>query len=218
MSSPHVALQDSTRPIQSDARRLRDADPSAPVEVTISLRGPQLPDADHLPTATLSREQFETQFGARRDDVEKAVSIFDQYGLKVDEVSLRTRSMRVSGAVASMENAFRPHLGIYKSKDQGEFRGREGEIQIPSELSGIVTGVFGLDERRVARRKAVHTATAPAVLSKMIPLSPSDLQDHYNFPPALAKASRPPSPNSRLHISKRTWWPIVRSTACRCPR
>jgi hypothetical protein len=48
MSSPHVALQDSNRPIQSDARRLRDADPSAPVEITVSLRGPQLPDADHL--------------------------------------------------------------------------------------------------------------------------------------------------------------------------
>jgi kumamolisin len=190
MSSPHVALQDSTRPLQSDARRLRDADPSAPVEVTVSLRGPQLPDADHLPTATLSREQFETQFGARREDVEKAVSVFEQYGLKVDEVSLRTRSMRISGTVASMENAFRPHLGMYKNKDQGEFRGREGEIQIPSELSGIVTGVFGLDERRVARRKAVHTATAPAVLSKMTPLSPPDLQDHYNFPPGTGEGQQ----------------------------
>jgi kumamolisin len=183
-------LQDSTRPLQSDARRLRDADPSAPVEVTVSLRGPQLPDADHLPTATLSREQFETQFGARREDVEKAVSVFEQYGLKVDEVSLRTRSMRISGTVASMENAFRPHLGMYKNKDQGEFRGREGEIQIPSELSGIVTGVFGLDERRVARRKAVHTATAPAVLSKMTPLSPPDLQDHYNFPPGTGEGQQ----------------------------
>ena len=190
MSSPLVALQDSTRPLQSDARRLRDADPSAPVEVTVSLRGPQLPDADHLPTATLSREQFETQFGARREDVEKAVSVFEQYGLKVDEVSLRTRSMRISGTVASMENAFRPHLGMYKNKDQGEFRGREGEIQIPSELSGIVTGVFGLDERRVARRKAVHTATAPAVLSKMTPLSPPDLQDHYNFPPGTGEGQQ----------------------------
>jgi kumamolisin len=190
MSSPHVALQDSNRPIKSDSRRLRDADPSAPVEITVSLRGPQLPDADHMPTATLSREQFETQFGARREDIEKAVGVFEQYGLNVEEVSPRTRSMRISGTVASMEKTFQPHLGIYRSKEQGEFRGREGEIQIPVELLGIVTGVFGLDERRVARRKALHTAAAPAVLSKMIPLSPPDLQDHYNFPPGTGEGQQ----------------------------
>jgi kumamolisin len=190
MSSPHVALQDSNRPIKSDARRLRDADPSAPVEITVSLRGPQLPDADHLPSATLSREQFETQFGARREDVEKAQSVFEKYGLTVEDVSLRTRSMRISGTVASMEKAFQPHLGIYKSKEQGEYRGREGEIQIPTELLGVVTGVFGLDERRVARRKAVHTAAAPATFAKMLPFSPPELQDHYNFPPGTGEGQQ----------------------------
>jgi kumamolisin len=89
-----------------------------------------------------------------------------------------------------MERAFQPHLGIYKSHEQGEFRGRRGEIQIPAELVGIVTGVFGLDERRVARRKAVHTATAATVSSKMIPLSPPVLQDHYNFPPGTGEGQQ----------------------------
>ena len=91
----------------------------------MSLRGPQLPDADHLPSATLTCEQFETQFGARREDVEKAVSVFEQCGLKVEEVSPRTRSMRIGGTVASMERAFQRFLPplLYQDGANGKPRG-----------------------------------------------------------------------------------------------
>ncbi|HTW11883.1 MAG TPA: S53 family peptidase, partial [Solirubrobacteraceae bacterium] len=88
------------------------------------------------------------------------------------------RSMRVSGTAAQVENAFKPGLGVYESPEQGQFRGREGEIQIPAELEGLVTGVFGLDQRRVAHRRA----TAAPALNE--PVSPAQLASHYNFPSA----------------------------------
>ena len=45
-----------------------------------------------------------------------------------------------------------------------------------------MTGVFGLDERRMARRKsgALMSASHAATLS---PLAPADLEQRYNFPP-----------------------------------
>ncbi len=102
-----------------------------------------------------------------------------RYGLTVEESSPLSRSLRVSGTVAQFERAFLPALSVYRHPEQGEFRGRDGQLQIPTELEGLVTGVFGLDERRVARRRRVlpqaQAASAPA-------LSPAQLASHYAFP------------------------------------
>ena len=85
--------------------------------------------------------------------------------------------MHARGTVAQLEAAFGVTLGVYENDDQGQFRGREGSISIPASLDGIVTGVFGLDDRRVARRKTAATeATAPA-------LTPADFESRYAFPP-----------------------------------
>jgi kumamolisin len=61
------------------------------------------------------------------------------------------RSLRVRGTAGQMDATFRANLGLYRH-DGHEYRGREGTLQIPASLEGIVTGVFGLDQRRVARR------------------------------------------------------------------
>jgi kumamolisin len=85
----------------------------------------------------------------------------------------------VSGTIEAMESAFKPNMSLMRSAVQGEYRGREGALQIPAELQGLVTGVFGLDERRMARRKFPTFAAAPA----LAPLAPTDLEQRYNFPP-----------------------------------
>lgn len=177
MTEQHVVLAGSNRPANSDTRRLRDAHPDAPVEVTISLRGPRLPDADELPSQGLRPEEFAKRYSARQQDADTVAAALQGYGLTVDDVSLVTRSMRVSGPASAMNAAFRANLGIYHSPEQGDFRGRDGALQIPAALDGIVTGVFGLDQRRVARRKAMAARAALA------PLGPAELQAHYNFPP-----------------------------------
>ncbi len=180
MSSPHMALAGSKRPTKIGARRLRDADPSSQMEVTLTLRGRSLPAADSMPEKTMTREEFESNYGAKAADAEIVRKSMEAQGLRVEEISLPSRSMRVSGTVAQMNKAFQTNLGIYRSAEQGDYRGREGTIEIPSELNGIVTGVFGLDERRVARRKLASATTSP---SKMKPLGPTDLEKRYSFPP-----------------------------------
>lgn len=201
MSAKFVTLGGSNRPRKSDAKRVRDADPNRQIEVTISLRGPSLPGAGSVAGPAMSRQEFASKYGASREDADTVAKVLAGYGLKVDEVSLPSRSMRVSGPVSAIQAAFQTKLAIYHSKEQGEFRGREGELMIPAELAGIVTGVFGLDERRVARRKLrkrpalkkkVKTTAGmkakPARKKKstkavkMKPLTPADFESRYNFP------------------------------------
>ena len=177
MERRHALLPGSGRPGKRDATRIRAADADERLEVTVELRGPALPDPDDLPADGLSPEEFEAAYGATREDADETTRVLRGFGLAVDDVSLATRSLRVSGTVSAMDAAFRANLGIYRSPDQGDFRGREGELHVPAELDGIVTGVFGLDQRRVAQRKA---AAAPSSLS---PLRPEDLEARYNFPP-----------------------------------
>ena len=49
MAGKHVKLSGSERPRKSDAVRVRDVDPDSEVEVTVTLRGPQLPRAQAGP-------------------------------------------------------------------------------------------------------------------------------------------------------------------------
>ncbi|MFC9930974.1 protease pro-enzyme activation domain-containing protein [Streptomyces sp. NPDC127190] len=162
MNEQHVALAGSTRPAKADATRLRDADPQHPVEVTLTLRGKVAP-TDQIPDE-------------RRQDAEKTQSVLERYGLSVDQVRLGPGSVVVSGPVSAMNAAFKADLGIYHSPTQGEFRGREGELHIPAELEGIVTGVFGLDQRQMARRKSVQGHGFQGAMT------PDDLERLYNFP------------------------------------
>jgi kumamolisin len=67
-------------------------------------------------------------------------------------------------------------LGTYQSPAQGHFRGREGSITVPAALDGIITGIFGLDDRRVARRKPAPAQTGSAALT------PASLEARYQFP------------------------------------
>ena len=173
----HVPLAGSERPAAAGAERLRDADPDQRVEATVTLAGPPLPEPGT--GAPLSREQLERELGVDPATIAKVTAVLGRYGLTVENGSPLTRSLRVSGTVAQFERAFLPALGVYRHPEQGEFRGRDGQLQIPSELEGLVTGVFGLDQRRVARRRGVlpQALAAPAQA-----LSPAELASHYSFP------------------------------------
>jgi kumamolisin len=171
----YVPLPGSTRARQRDAQRGPDLAPEQEVEVTVTLAGPALPEAGT--GRPRSREELASQYGAEAETIRKVSDVLTGLGLTVLEASALTRSLRVSGTAAQMETAFHPALATYSNAGQGEFRGREGELQIPAELDGLITGVFGFDQRRVARRRLSAATTA---LTE--PLSPAQLASHYNFP------------------------------------
>ena len=108
-----VRVPDSARARQKGARRLKDANPHQRVDLTLTLRGPKLPDAATFAGRTPSLAQFRAKCGASKADANKVSQVLRKFGLSIDEVSLETRSMKVSGTVAEMEAAFHPHLGIY---------------------------------------------------------------------------------------------------------
>jgi kumamolisin len=197
MADERVELPGSYRPTATGARLAQAASPSDEVEVTITLRGPHLPTADEAARPAMNEAAFAAAYGASPDDAAKVKAELETFGLDVYAVSLPTRSLQARGTVAQMEAAFGVTLGVYEKDDQGSFRGREGSITLPAALSGIVTGVFGLDGRRVARRS---TAPAPAGQGAApagqgaVPagqgaapaapaLAPADLESRYSFPP-----------------------------------
>jgi len=152
------------------------------MEVTVALVGPKLPGADEYVGQSLTKEELAQKFSAKKEDAEKVEKTLKKFGLKVEDVSLETRSMRVSGTAKAMEAAFKPGLALMHSVAQGDYRGREGAIQIPKELKGIVTGVFGLDQRRMAKRQRM-AAAGGSHTTTLQPLGPADLEQRYNFPP-----------------------------------
>jgi kumamolisin len=180
MADTHVVLSGSDRPRRHDAERIGDVDPASMVEVTVTVRGPELPQV--TPGKSMSREELERSFSASAADMDAAAGELGRYGLEVVDSAAATRSLRVRGTAEQMDATFRANLGIYRH-DGHEYRGREGSLKIPASLEGIVTGVFGLDQRRVARRvPGIPPSQEAADSVAEGALSPADLEERYRFP------------------------------------
>lgn len=172
MSNTHVELAGSRRPLHFGARRVRDLDPHAHIEVTITLKGPDLPKASDVKGPSMSPKEFAKRYDVPSSEVLKVERVLREYGLSVDEVTQGGHSLKVSGTASAMEAAFQPGMAIYHSAAQGEFRAREGTLKVPGSLAGLITGIFGFDQRRVAHKAAVRRnarAGAPTTFSE--PLS-----------------------------------------------
>jgi kumamolisin len=196
----HVVLTGSRRAPPQHAVRIRDVDPHADIEVTVTLKGPDLPSPENMPTQALSREEIDRRWGVPAATVQKVQQVLRSFGLQIHDVKQGGRSLRVAGSAAAMVAAFQPKLGIYQVQGQGEIRGREGPLMVPRELDGLITGVDGLDQRRMAhghaqakatkRRGATRTAkrhaaaeVPAAAAAGLMAQTPADLQQRYNFPP-----------------------------------
>jgi kumamolisin len=180
----HVVLPGSKRGKDANAIKVGEVDPKEQIEVTIGLAGPKLPSADEYVGQTMTPEEFSEKFAADKADADRVARSLKKFGLKVEEVSLEARSMRVSGTAAQMEAAFKPNMVVMRSAKQREYRGRTGALMIPEDIKGLVTGVFGLDQRQMARRKArAALASHPGHAITLAALTPTDLEQRYNFPP-----------------------------------
>ena len=156
MAASHVALAGSERQRKPDAVHVGDVDPASHVEVTVTLRHPE----------------------RWQGDAETVRRALERFGLAVAAEYPATGSVVMTGTAAQIEAAFHTKLGVYSHSRDGQLRGREGGLEIPEKLDGIVSGVFGLDQRRVAHRLTAAGATAAAP----DPFRPADLEKHYGFP------------------------------------
>ena len=74
-----------------------------------------------------------------------------------------------------MNQAFAVDLGRYESP-AGAYRGREGAVHLPDDLADVVVGVFGLDNRPMARRANNGGPSGASTLT------PPQVAQLYNFP------------------------------------
>jgi kumamolisin len=182
----HVVLAGSRRYHRAGAQVLGRADAHEWCDVTIKLRR-----AEELPEpvagkAVVSRADFEHRYGADTDDLATVENVLSKAGLTIESKDVATRNIKVGGPVEAMEKLFQVNL-LRMQHDDHFYRGRVGEIHIPKALDGIVTGVFGLDTRRMTRHRRSHIAQAaphalPAAAHRAWFL-PQELAAIYQFPP-----------------------------------
>jgi len=190
-----IDLPGSERTLLPGSRKIGPSDPKEQIQVTVFLRRgsspKQFPDVEKigkLPPAQrshLSRAQFASRHGARPADIKKIRAFAAQNGLKVVEVSRPRRSVLLSGSVAGFSRAFGVELNGYQHPT-GTCRMRSGTIQIPAALSGIIEGVFGLDNRPQAKphfriRKQLQNPVVRAQASS-VSFNVPQVAQAYDFP------------------------------------
>jgi len=142
-------------------------------------------DADVLPTKRtyLTQQQYAAAHGADPADIAKVEAFARANGLVVVESSGPRRSVFLSGTAAQFAAAFGTAIEHY-AHDGGTYRGRVGELTVPAELAGIVEGVFGIDNRPVAKPHFQIRPAAPGLAPHATGTSftPPQLAQLYNFP------------------------------------
>jgi kumamolisin len=193
-SQEYVPLAGSERTPIAGARQVGPVDPQSTVHVSLVLRRGGAADAHahahelaHTAPAERSyarRDDFAEQFGATEEDLAAVERFARQAGLAVEERDAVRRTVVLSGSAAAMNEAFHVQLGEYEHPDVGRYRGREGTVELPAELDGVVTAVLGLDNRPQARprlRRLEPTAgvAAPRAVQGFTPPQVAEL---YDFP------------------------------------
>ena len=180
-----VAIPDSKKVPFRNAAVLGPAPADERLEVTVRLRPrTPLPSAESMLQPSYvpqqySHEELEARHGADPADIEKVRAFAAENNLTVVRADAARRSVILSGVVPDFNKAFSQNLETY-AYESGTYRGRTGEIKVPAELDGVVEGVFGLDNRPVARRRVV--ARKKSTSGKPRAFSPPELAKLYNFP------------------------------------
>jgi kumamolisin len=157
------------------------------LEVTVRLRPKNaLPRAQDMlklssaPLKQLTHAQYAERYGADAKDLASVRKFAKEHNLSVVRESVSRRSVILSGIVADFNRAFGVSLQIY-AYPEGTYRGRTGPVQIPAELGAVVEGVFGLDNRPVAKR---HRSGSRAATDAP-PFTAAEVAKIYNFPAGL---------------------------------
>jgi kumamolisin len=191
-----VKLQGSERQPMLGAKAVGKADPNERLEVSVVLRRRNASKLTERVRklakresagGSLSREDFERQFGADTADIDAVKAFAAQHGLAIVEAHAGRRTVVLSGTVAQFNVAFDVNLQRFEHAG-GTYRGREGSITLPDTLQGRVEAVLGLDNRPAAQPH-FRTRLSPA---KFAPLAgaaastsftPPQIAALYNFPP-----------------------------------
>ena len=191
-SEDRVAIPGSEREPDSEHPRVGDPDHASEVEVTVYLRPVAALDwvdeeATRPPAErrTLSREELASSYGASEDDADAVRAFAAEYDLEVVDVDLGRRSVVLRGTLEAVARAFGAQgLGSFQHPTAGVYRGRQGPLTVPASLAGVITGVFGIDQRPQARPHLRFNAAAAQATS----YTPVQVAQAYGFPSGVTGA------------------------------
>jgi kumamolisin len=151
-------------------------DPEALVKKVYDLASTPMAERKYL-----THEELEKQHGAKQEDLDKVEHFAQQHDLTVVHRNAAERSLVLNGKLGDLLAAFHADVQMYHHA-AGVYRGRRGEITLPEELSGIVTGVFGFDTR--PKRRAPHRQKSAAHRGpgRRNGVAARDFATRYNFP------------------------------------
>lgn len=182
MTEERAAVRGSKRQQIPNSSVVGSPDPNELISVTVVLRRltSELPPR----SGPVSREEFARLYGADPAGVARVEQFGADHDLTVVEVDLARRSVVLAGTVANMNEAFGTQILLFQTSE-GIFRGRTGELYVPSDLAEILVGVFGLDERpqTKTRLRRLTTGIGPRAAgdTSYTPIAVAQL---YNYPTA----------------------------------
>jgi kumamolisin len=152
----------------------------------------------HVARNYLSHKQAGLLGGADERDLDAVVQFGTRNGLKVIERSQTKRLVRFTGSVSQMNSAFGVELVLYEHPRgpglaPAPYRSHAQDIRLPSGLSGVVEGVLGLDNRKMARSylraaaAARRTRRLTAAAAQALPANtylPPTVATLFEFPPS----------------------------------
>ena len=209
-----IPLQGSKRPMAAGARLVSTADATQVIRVSIYVRrNPAGSSVDYAvesdalkPPARrrrLTDAEFDLLYGADPGDIATVGQWAKNNKLTVVESDSHTRRVLVEGSIGDVQAAFGTQLNEYDHAEIGRFRGREGVLCVPGELSAIIEGVFGLDTRPLGRTRLRHARSVPVPWTTVVRpgachqrvadladywpgrFFPNQLATLYNYPPSL---------------------------------
>jgi len=183
-------LNNSIHTLPPGSKAVRRTPDQRWLEVTLGVRRakpiPGLADLDMKKPADrtyLTRKQLASEFGSDPKAVEAIEAYAKAHHLVVTRDERASGRMGLAGTVADLSAAFNVTLFDYSHPQLGDFHARTGPVQVPSELAGAITGVFGFNNHRILQRK-LHASRNAADLSVAAKpwFVPTDLAPIYGFP------------------------------------
>jgi kumamolisin len=184
-ASDRVQIPGSDRSLDPAHTRVGDVDPRAAVDVSVYLAHRVTPEwvdehARRPPQSRrrISREDWAQAHGAHPEHVNALCAFAEAHGLTIGHADEARRRVHLMGSAEVIASAFEAKFeGMYRAEEGArEYRARSGPLTIPRELDGIVTGVFGIDDRPQAQSQIRFAATGATVYT------PPEVAQAYGFP------------------------------------
>ena len=197
MSADTFRIAGSTRAATVAAKAIEPVDPGSELTVTVHVRrNPAIAPArspleqaslPHASRRYLDDDQAALLHSADAGDLDAVVTFAGKHHLKVVERSAPKRLVRLHGTAKVMDRAFGVKLMHYEHPSGAKYRSHAEEVELPIALAGIVEGVLGLDNRKMAR-SYLRAARKPKASAGQVPPDtylPPQVAGLFDFPATL---------------------------------